>query len=154
MKPGQLTKTLKNMAHFYGWGSTASRLQSHFEEAVCFLPLSCQKFQNITSETFFLKNHIYTRCGGETIPRPFSKKWTDLWIEILKFYIFFFIVCQVEDYRNWLKLSCRPLAVNLSHIQLFSNTKRGLGQAVFSTWTKNQDKNINILGTKRAFNMK
>ena len=52
MKPGQLTKTLKNMAHFYGWGSTASRLQSHFEEAVYFLPLSSQKFQNITSETF------------------------------------------------------------------------------------------------------
>ena len=48
MKPGQLTKTLKNMAHFYGWGSTASRLQSLFEEAVYFLPLSSQKFQNIT----------------------------------------------------------------------------------------------------------
>ena len=25
---------------FYGWGSTASRLQSHFEEAAYFLPLS------------------------------------------------------------------------------------------------------------------
>ena len=28
------------MAPFYEWGSTASRLQSHFEEAVYFLPLS------------------------------------------------------------------------------------------------------------------
>ena len=28
---------------FYGWGSTASRLQSHFEEAVYFLLLSSQK---------------------------------------------------------------------------------------------------------------
>ena len=31
------------MAPFYGWGSTASRLD-HFEEAVYFLPLSSQKF--------------------------------------------------------------------------------------------------------------
>ena len=28
------------MAPFYGWGSTGSRLQSHFEEAVYFLPLT------------------------------------------------------------------------------------------------------------------
>ena len=32
------------MTSFYGWGSTASRLQSHYEEAVYFLPLSSQKF--------------------------------------------------------------------------------------------------------------
>ena len=29
---------------FKGWGSTASRLHSHFEEAVYFLPFSSQKF--------------------------------------------------------------------------------------------------------------
>ena len=28
----------------------------------------------MTSETFFLKKS-YTKCGGETSPRPFSKKW-------------------------------------------------------------------------------
>ena len=32
------------MAPFYGWGSTASRLQSHYKEAVYFLPLSFQIF--------------------------------------------------------------------------------------------------------------
>ena len=32
------------MAPFYGWGSAALRLQSHFEGAVYFLPLSSQKF--------------------------------------------------------------------------------------------------------------
>ena len=32
------------MAPFYGWGSSALRLQSHYEEAVYFLPLSSQKF--------------------------------------------------------------------------------------------------------------
>ena len=31
------------MAPFYGWGSTASRLQSHFEEAVYFLSPSAQE---------------------------------------------------------------------------------------------------------------
>ena len=30
------------MAPFYVWGSTVSRIQSHFEEAVHFLPLSPQ----------------------------------------------------------------------------------------------------------------
>ena len=32
------------MAPFYGWGSTVSRLQSHYEETVYLLPLSSQKF--------------------------------------------------------------------------------------------------------------
>ena len=32
------------MTPFYGGGSTASRPQSHFEEAVYFLPLSSQRF--------------------------------------------------------------------------------------------------------------
>ena len=33
------------MTLFCGWSSTVSRLQSHYEEAVYFLPLSSQKFQ-------------------------------------------------------------------------------------------------------------
>ena len=32
------------MVPFYGWGSTAWRLQSHYDEAVYFLPLNSQKF--------------------------------------------------------------------------------------------------------------
>ena len=32
------------MAFFYGWGSTVSRLQTHYEETVYFSPLSSQKF--------------------------------------------------------------------------------------------------------------
>ena len=38
------------MAPFYGWGSTASRLESHFEEAVYFLPLSSQKLLVLMDE--------------------------------------------------------------------------------------------------------
>ena len=32
------------MGPFYGWGSTASMLQSHYRETVSFLPLTSQKF--------------------------------------------------------------------------------------------------------------
>ena len=47
----------------------------------------------------------YTKCGGETIPKPFSQK--------SKFYAVCFIVCQFEGYRNTSKPSCRPLAFTL-----------------------------------------
>ena len=32
------------MVHFYGWGSAASRLETHYEEAIYYLQLSSQKF--------------------------------------------------------------------------------------------------------------
>ena len=34
----------KSLAPFYGWGSTVSRLQSHFKETVYLLLLSSQDF--------------------------------------------------------------------------------------------------------------
>ena len=34
------------MAPFSGWGSSASRLQSQYEETVYFLPLKSEKFKN------------------------------------------------------------------------------------------------------------
>ena len=45
----------------------------------------------------------YLKCGGETIPRPFSKKSKlsishDHYSKVLN--ILFFIVCQVEDYQK------------------------------------------------------
>ena len=50
----------------------------------------------------------YTKCGGETSPRLFSEK---LKLSIsLDQYSKVFIACQVEGYRNILKLSCRPFA--------------------------------------------
>ena len=36
------------MAPCYGWGSSVSRLQSHYEETVSFLPLSSQEFPVLT----------------------------------------------------------------------------------------------------------
>ena len=39
--PGNIKKI---MTPFYGWGLNTTRLQSYYEEAVYFLPLSSQKF--------------------------------------------------------------------------------------------------------------
>ena len=61
-------------------------------------------------DIFFEKS--YTKCCGETIPWPFSKK-SKLSIsldQLSKILKFIFILCQVEGYRNILKLSSRPLA--------------------------------------------
>ena len=42
----------------------------------------------------------YTKCSGETISRPFSKK-SKLSISLDKYSkAFVFIVCEIEDYRN------------------------------------------------------
>ena len=48
----------------------------------------------------------YTKCGGETIPRPFSKKskLSTALDQYLKIVQFVFILCQIEGYRNILKL--------------------------------------------------
>ena len=47
----------------------------------------------------------FTKCGGETIARPFSKN-SKLSISLD------ISACQVKDYLNILKLSCRPFAYN------------------------------------------
>ena len=72
---------------------------------------------------FLEKSH--QKCGGETIPGPFSKI-SKLSISldqlVLSLIQFVFIVCQVEDYRNILKLSCRQLAFT-SYKAFFKNKK-------------------------------
>ena len=55
-------------APFYGWSSTVSRLQSHFEEATYFLPLSPQKFlAHIwpASEGWKAESTLEQPCGFE-----------------------------------------------------------------------------------------
>ena len=56
-------------------------------------------------------------------------------INILKFIYFVFIICQVEDYRNWFKLSCRPLVFTSSKAFLKSKRRSGTSlPASFSAW--------------------
>ena len=67
----------------------------------------------------------YKNCGGETITRLFSKKKkrSYLWINNLKCIQFVFIVCQVEDNQNILKLGCRPFPFT-SYKTFVKNKKR------------------------------
>ena len=73
---------------------------------------------------FLAKSH--TKCGGEAIPRPLSKK-SKLSISLDQ-YVKVYTVClyrsQVEDHPKILKLN--PDHLLLPHIKLFSETKRGL----------------------------
>ena len=67
---------------------------------------------------FLSKNHI--NVAEKLFPDPSLKNQngTYPWINSLRFYA----VCQVEGYRNILKLSIRPLP----HVKFFYKTKRGL----------------------------
>ena len=88
----------------------------------------------LTWETFFLKNR--TKCGRETILRPFSNK-SKLSISLDQYskVLYVLITCHVEDYRKWLKLSCRPFAFT-SYKAILKNKKRSETSlpVSFSTW--------------------
>ena len=56
------------MIPFYGWGSSASRLKSHYEQTVYFLPLSAQTFLVLiwsTSEEWKAESTLEPLCGFE-----------------------------------------------------------------------------------------
>ena len=63
----------------------------------------------------------FIECGRETIPRFFPKKSkvSISLVQLPKVLYSFFIVCEAEDYRNELKLSCRPLAFTIYKAFLF-----------------------------------
>ena len=84
----------------------------------------------------------YTKSGGETSPRHFSKSKLSisLWINSQKFHAVCFIVCRVEGYRNILKLSSRPLAFDLI-FSFLKKAKKGLelvflSHSLHSFWRK------------------
>ena len=69
----------------------------------------------------------YTRCGGETIPKLYSKnsKSSKSQDQFYKSFIqFVFIVCKFGSYRNILKLNSRPLV--FTSWKAFPRTKRDL----------------------------
>ena len=95
--------------------------------------------------TFLEKS--YTKCGGQIIPRPFSKK-SKLSISLdqnFKVLYIFFIVCQVENYRKWLELSCWPLAVTSYNKGFLKNRKGSWTSlpALFSAWFSKE--NISVV---------
>ena len=81
----------------------------------------------------FLKNHIQT-VADKIFPDPFQKhqNWIFLKISSLICYIDLFI-CQVEDYRNILKLSCRPIA--FTSYKAFLKNKESSGTTLPSSFS-------------------
>ena len=78
----------------------------------------------------------YTKYGDKLIPRNFSKKWKLRSGLVFWSFIYFIpVVCEVEDYRKWLKLSCRPFAFT-THKAFFKNKNRSGTSltASFSAW--------------------
>ena len=74
-------------------------------------------------------------------PDIFSKQnWVHLWINSLKFYRLFFIIYQLEDYCNIMKLSCRLLTINSSKIFLKNKSRSGktLSASFFAKFLKKQ----------------
>ena len=72
----------------------------------------------------FLKKS-FTKSDEETMLRPFSKKSKfsiSLDQDSKVLFSLFVIICQVEGYRNILKLNCRSLAFT-SHKAFFKNKK-------------------------------
>ena len=89
----------------------------------------------------------YTKCGGETSPRPFSEKWK-LSISLdqlakVSDRFFFFFVDQAEDYQNKLKLGCIALAFTL--FESFLKTKSGLELVSLSYFLHNFWRKIFLL---------
>ena len=80
--------------------------------------------QLIEWETYFLKNHRQN-VMEKLVPDLFWKIIINRISESIgqSFMQFVFIVCQVEGYRNKLKISCKPLAFT-SYQASFNNKKR------------------------------
>ena len=65
------------MALFNGWGSTASRLQSHFEEAVSFSPLSSPRnswYSLDLPQSDERRVHAYSNCSNLEMDEEFLMK--------------------------------------------------------------------------------
>ena len=74
----------------------------------------------------------YTKCGGETSPRPFSEKLklSLYFYSFWNFIQFVLLQLQVDDYHNVLKLSCRPFV--FTFYKGFLKKKRNLELAFLS----------------------
>ena len=82
------------------------------------------QLKEYNTRTIFLEKS-FSKCDGETISRPFSKK-SKLSISLdqyCKVSYNLFIVCQVKRYQVIVKRSCRPLAFT-SYKAFLKNKKR------------------------------
>ena len=84
----------------------------------------------------------FTKGAGETIPKFFSKKSkltipSDQYFEVsyslFLLFILLYSLCQVEDFRNILKLSSRPLG--FTSYKVFLNQKPSSGTSLPATFS-------------------
>ena len=87
-------------------------------------------------KNIFLENHAQNLVE-KLSPDPFLKNqsWAYLWINILKFYIFYFSCLSSWGLSKMIKISCRPFAFT-SYKAFLKNEKRpGTSlPALFSAW--------------------
>ena len=90
----------------------------------------------------------YTKCGGETILRPFSKKWKlsislDQYSKVL--HILFLLFAKFRTIESdWLELTCRSLA--FTSYKTFLKNRKWSGTSLpasFSAWVLK--KNITVV---------
>ena len=126
---------------------TWSERQSQFQNLWChnLVNKQLQYGSQVMQFCYLIKYNIrnifltksYTKCGGETILRPFFKisKLSISGSRVQSFIQFAFIVCQVEGYRNILKLSLQTIAFT-SYKAFLKNEKRSRTclPASFSAW--------------------
>ena len=92
----------------------------------------------------------YTKHGGDTFPRPFSKnsKLSYLWISSLKFYTACLKCMPSLGLSKYIETKLQTTWFDLVACSPHPHpppAERGGAHYVFSAWSKNQHKNLNIL---------
>ena len=95
----------------------------------------CQLIEIKMRNIFFEKT--YTKCGGEAIPRPFSKNqsWAYLWINSLKFYTVCFYCNPSWGLSKYIGTKLQTTCIYL--IKTFLKNKKRSGTILpvsFSVW--------------------
>ena len=107
-----------------GWQTISIHILTIISRSEGSHTMKCGQLIEYNTRNIFLEKS-YPKCGGNLFSDPFLKNqnWANSG-SIVCFIKSVFIVCQVEDYRNILKLSFRPLAFTSN--KAFKKTKRGL----------------------------
>ena len=118
-----------------GWQTISIHILTIISRSEGSHTMKCGQLIEYNTRNIFLEKS-YPKCGGNLFSDPFLKNqnWANSG-SIVCFIKSVFIVCQVEDYRNILKLSFRPLAFTSN--KAFKKNKKRSGTslpALFSTW--------------------
>ena len=107
-----------------GWQTISIHILTIISRSEGSHTMKCGQLIEYNTRNIFLEKS-YPNCGGNLFSEPFLKNqnWANSG-SIVCFIKSVFVLCQVEDYRNILKLSFWPLAFTSN--KAFKKTKRGL----------------------------